>query len=100
MDKERKRGKENDMKLVSKPNVMSLSGVTYIYVSKRSLNQTHRTFSKWNLVNKSTYFILRKKTVYLCAYLFIYENVAINLIINIELNFFLEHFLRFYLISI
>ena len=51
---------------------------------KKDFNTTHKTFSNWNLLNKLTYFILRKKSLYL----FIKENMAINIITNIKIILF------------
>ena len=79
-------------KLVSRPDVMSLSGVMYPYVFTKSFNTTQKTFNNLNLVNKFTYFVLRK-FIYLFIYLFIKENVAINTITNIKLILFSKNIL-------
>ena len=70
------------LKLLSKANVMSMSGVLNRDGSKKIMG-VQRTFSNWNLLNMLTCFTLSKRSVYI----FIKENVAINIITNIKLIF-------------
>ena len=91
--------KQKDMrwKLVSKTDVMLLSGVIYPYVSE-IFYTTHKTLSNYNFVNKSTNFILTEKSLYLFIYL---RKRAINTISKIKLILSSKKKIRrFYLISI
>ena len=81
--KERKKERQKDMglKLMSKPDVITVSGVMYPHLSKKILNDL-QNFQQQKLVFKLNYF-KEKKSIYL----FIKENVAINTTTNIKFIF-------------
>ena len=56
----------------------------FMYLKKK-INKTQRNFSSWNLVNKLTYFILRKK-IYSFIYSFVQEKMEINTITKLILG--------------